>query len=113
MIARLPLSATAKERASPVYTSPNRVQRTLLVGPTRAFVAVGVFHCGDGPGLAEFDAFGALVDWVETGRAPETITASRVEGGEEPATRPLCPYPTVATYDGTGDPDRAASFDCT
>jgi pimeloyl-ACP methyl ester carboxylesterase len=74
----------------------------------RLFMAPGVLHCGDGPGLTEFDAFGALVDWVETGRAPETITASR--GAE---TRPMCPYPTVATYDGTGDPDRAASFDCT
>jgi hypothetical protein len=75
----------------------------------RLFMAPGVLHCGEGPGLSEFDAFGALVDWVETGRAPETITASRVDGD---ATRPLCPYPTVATYDGTGDPDQAASFDC-
>jgi pimeloyl-ACP methyl ester carboxylesterase len=72
------------------------------------FMAPGVFHCGEGPGLTAFDAFGALVDWVETGRGPETITASR--GAK---TRPLCPYPTVATYDGTGDPDRASSFTCT
>jgi len=74
----------------------------------RLFMAPGVFHCGGGPGFTEFDAFGALVDWVETGRAPESIGASR--GAE---TRPLCPYPAVATYDGTGDPNRAASFDCT
>jgi hypothetical protein len=79
----------------------------------RLFMAPGVFHCGEGPGLTAFDAFGALVDWVETGRAPDTIAASRVAGDAEAATRPLCPYPTVATYDGTGDPDRAASFDCT
>jgi pimeloyl-ACP methyl ester carboxylesterase len=72
------------------------------------FMAPGVLHCAGGPGLTEFDAFGALVDWVETGQAPDTITASR--GAE---TRPLCPYPTVATYDGTGDPKQAASFDCT
>ena len=77
----------------------------------RLFMAPGTFHCGGGPGLTGFDAFGALVDWVETGRAPNTITASRVEGGET-ASRPLCPYPTVATYDGTGDPDRDTSFDC-
>jgi len=75
----------------------------------RLFMAPGVLHCGGGPGLTEFDAFGALVDWVETGRAPDSITASRVDGG---ATRPMCPYPTVATYDGTGDPHRTASFDC-
>jgi len=73
----------------------------------RLFMAPGVFHCEGGPGFTEFDAFGALVEWVETGRAPETITASR---GTE--TRPLCPYPTVATYDGTGDRNRAASFVC-
>jgi hypothetical protein len=78
----------------------------------RLFMVPGVLHCGGGPGPTEFDAFGALVDWVESGRAPDTIFASRVEGGEETATRPLCPHPTVATYDGTGDPNRAASFDC-
>jgi hypothetical protein len=73
----------------------------------RLFMVPGMRHCEGGPGLTEFDAFGALVDWVESGRAPETITASR--GTEE---RPLCPYPAMATYDGTGDPIRATSFDC-
>jgi pimeloyl-ACP methyl ester carboxylesterase len=74
----------------------------------RLFMAPGVLHCGEGPGLTAFDAFGTLVDWVETGEAPETITASR--GAE---TRPLCPYPGVAAYNGTGDQDRASSFICT
>jgi hypothetical protein len=77
----------------------------------RLFMVPGMFHCGGGPGLTEFDAFSALIDWVETGRAPETITASGGGGGDG-ATRPLCPYPSVATYDGTGDPDQAASFHC-
>ncbi len=77
----------------------------------RLFMVPGMFHCGGGPGLTEFDAFSALVDWVETGRAPETITASGGGGGDG-ATRLLCPYPSVATYDGTGDPDQASSFDC-
>lgn len=79
----------------------------------RLFMVPGMFHCGGGPGLTEFDAFGALVDWVETGHAPETITASRGAGGTAAPSRPLCPYPTVATYDGTGDPDQATSFGCT
>lgn len=78
----------------------------------RLFMVPGMFHCGGGPGLTEFEAFGALVEWVETGQPPEAITAARVEGGEETATRPLCPYPTVAMYDGRGDPDQASSFDC-
>lgn len=78
----------------------------------RLFMVPGMFHCGGGPGLTEFDAFAALVDWVENGQAPETITASGGGGGEG-ATRPLCPYPSVATYDGSGDPDQADSFACT
>lgn len=79
----------------------------------RLFMAPGVFHCEGGPGATEFDAFGALVDWVETGEAPDAISASRAGGGEGAATRILCPYPLVATYDGTGDPQGAASFTCT
>jgi hypothetical protein len=79
----------------------------------RLFMAPGVLHCAGGPGHAEFDAFGALVEWVETGRPPDTIPASRIEAGGETSTRPLCPYPLVATYDGSGDPLQAASFDCT
>lgn len=74
---------------------------------TRLFMAPGVLHCGGGTGFTEFDAFGALVDWVEGDQPPETITASHGAG-----TRPLCAYPTVATYHGRGDPDDAASFDC-
>jgi feruloyl esterase len=73
----------------------------------------GVYHCGGGPGPAEFDAFGALVEWVETGRAPDTIPASGIGASGEAFTRPLCSYPSVATYDGSGDPQQAASFDCT
>ena len=79
----------------------------------RLFMVPGMFHCGGGPGLTEFDALGALVEWVETDQPPEAITAARFEGGEETATRPLCRYPNVANYDGAGDPNRASSFDCT
>jgi Tannase and feruloyl esterase len=78
----------------------------------RLFMAPGVFHCGGGPGPNQFDMFGALVRWVEEGIAPDTIIASRVEGGVVVRTRPLCPYPAVARYDGRGDPDVADSFKC-
>lgn len=78
----------------------------------RLFMVPGMLHCEGGSGLTEFDAFAALVDWVENGRAPETITASGGGGGDS-ATRPLCPYPAVATYDGSGDPNEAESFACT
>jgi hypothetical protein len=79
----------------------------------RLFMVPGMFHCGGGPGLTDFDAFAALVDWVETDKAPEAIMASRGEGGGPPSARPLCHYPTVADYDGAGDPDQASSFNCT
>lgn len=79
----------------------------------RLFMVPGVYHCGGGPGPAEFDAFGALVEWVETGRAPDAIPASGIGASGEAFTRPLCAYPSVATYDGAGDPQQAASFNCT
>jgi len=78
----------------------------------RLFMAPGVEHCGGGVGPNVFDMFGALVDWVEKGNAPDRITASRIEGGNVVRTRPLCPYPSVATYDGKGDPSSADSFKC-
>jgi len=78
----------------------------------RLFMAPGVGHCGGGAGPNQFDMFGALVAWVEDGTAPDSIAASRVESGAVVRTRPLCAYPYVARYDGKGDPDEEASFDC-
>jgi hypothetical protein len=67
----------------------------------RLFRAPGAGHCGVPNG------FPALVAWVESGVAPEQILAT---GGGR--TRPLCPYPQTAIYNGTGDPNLAASFRC-
>jgi hypothetical protein len=78
----------------------------------RLFMAPGVGHCGGGAGPNQFNMFGTLVAWVEDGVAPDSIAASRVESGAVVRTRPLCAYPYVARYDGNGDPDVAASFDC-
>jgi pimeloyl-ACP methyl ester carboxylesterase len=78
----------------------------------RLFMAPGVEHCDGGVGPNVFDTFGALVDWVENGSAPDRITASKVEDGEVTRARPLCLYPKVARYDGSGDTDSAANFDC-
>jgi feruloyl esterase len=50
-----------------------------------------------------------LEDWVEQGNAPDYLIAS---GGIPYRTRPLCPYPKVAVWDGMGDPDIAESFSC-
>jgi feruloyl esterase len=54
----------------------------------------------------------ALEQWVEQGKAPDSIAASRVAGGKTERTRPLCAYPQVATYKGSGSTDDAANFTC-
>ena len=54
----------------------------------RVFLIPGVHHCGGGPGLAEFDAFSALEEWVERARPPDRLMASFVDGRSP---RPLFP----------------------
>jgi feruloyl esterase len=78
----------------------------------RLFMAPGMQHCAGGPGPNAFDAVGALERWVEDGVAPDAIVATHRTDGIVDRTRPLCPYPQVARWDGTGDPDDAASFTC-
>ncbi|WP_460682927.1 tannase/feruloyl esterase family alpha/beta hydrolase [Modestobacter lapidis] len=78
----------------------------------RLFMAPGVEHCSGGAGADQFDMFGELVAWVEDGAAPERISAARVEDGQQVLTRPLCLYPLVARYDGSGNPRVEASYDC-
>jgi feruloyl esterase len=55
---------------------------------------------------------GAIEQWVEQGKAPDRIEASRVRDGKTERTRPLCPYPQVASYKGSGSTDEAANFVC-
>ena len=81
----------------------------------RLFMVPGMGHCGGtgagGPNL--FDAFDAVVNWRETGVAPTQIIASLENAtGQTVETRPLCPYPQVASYTGTGSTNDASSFVC-
>ena len=78
----------------------------------RLFMAPGMGHCAGGPGPNRFDALAALEQWVEEGRAPDRIVASRQSGGVVDRTRPLCPYPDIARWNGTGSTDDAANFAC-
>jgi hypothetical protein len=96
---------------------------------SRLYMVPGMQHCGGGPGANSFGQLGqgaadsqhnvelALEQWVEQGMAPSAIVATKyVE--DDPAkgvkfTRPLCPYPKVAKYKGTGDTNDAANFVCT
>jgi len=72
----------------------------------------GMGHCQGGEGPDTFDALGALEQWVEDGHAPERIVASQLNKGHVERTRPLCPYPQVARYDGKGNADDEKSFVC-
>jgi Tannase and feruloyl esterase len=78
----------------------------------RFFLAPGVNHCGGGTGPQPQSLFDRMVNWVETGVAPDTITAQNPATGTPTRTRPLCPYPQTALYNGTGDTNLAASFTC-
>jgi feruloyl esterase len=59
------------------------------------------------------DWLAVVVNWVENGKAPAQIVGAHVESGKTIRTRPLCPYPQVARYKGTGSIDEAANFACT
>jgi hypothetical protein len=95
----------------------------------RLFMAPGMQHCVGGPGPDSFgqtvtraqsdpqhDLTLALELWVEQGVAPERVIATKRQGAnpEAPAlrTRPLCPYPQVARYKGSGSADDAANYNC-
>jgi feruloyl esterase len=78
----------------------------------RLFMMPGVAHCGGGIGPDRVDAVTAVIDWVEKGKAPDQLLASKVTNGQVVRTRPLCPYPQVARYSGQGSIDEAANFRC-
>ena len=84
----------------------------------RVFPVPGMGHCQGGPATDQFDALGALVAWVEDGKAPDRLEATVTPGNKElpsawtaQRSRPLCPWPQVARYAG-GPPEAAASFRC-
>lgn len=79
----------------------------------RLFMGPGMEHCGGGDGPNEFDAVAMIEQWVEKGQAPDRIIASHRRGANVDRRRPLCPYPQVAKYAGTGSTDDVANFVCT
>ena len=96
----------------------------------RLFLAPGMAHCNGGPGPnafgggdnpgavfdAEHDVIAAIERWVEEGHAPERIIATKFEGDDPHAkvvtARPLCVYPQIAQYKGSGNTTDPANFDC-
>jgi feruloyl esterase len=70
----------------------------------------GMSHCAGGQSLDQFDLLGAMVNWVEKGTVPASVTAT---GKAFPGrSRPLCAYPRHAQYKGTGDTEDANNFEC-
>jgi feruloyl esterase len=90
-----------------VALGPGRTDKSI-----RLFMAPGMGHCGGGDGPNTFDKIGALDRWIEEGKAPDSIIASHSTGGKIDRTRPLCPYPQVAQYKGSGNIEEAANFTC-
>ena len=92
---------------------------------SRFYRVPGMNHCAGGPATDQFDMLTPLVAWVERGQAPDSVTANARGPGNAAAvnadvpaswsatrSRPLCPYPQVARYNGSGDVESAASFSC-
>jgi len=94
------------------YESVMKSLGTKVQDSYRLFVAPGMGHCRGGEGPNVFDAVAALEQWVEQKKAPNQIVASHATSGAVDRTRPLCPYPQIAKYSGSGSIDDAANFSC-
>lgn len=78
----------------------------------RLFMVPSMFHCAGGAGATTFDMQPALEAWVEKGVAPERVIATKADSGEPPMSHPLCAWPKIAHYDGSGSTRDAANFSC-
>ena len=79
----------------------------------RLFLLPGVGHCGGGVGPDQADWRGAMEKWKESGTAPVQVVATRApRNGLTELSRPICPYPQIAKYTGSGDTNNAKNFVC-
>lgn len=87
----------------------------------RFYLVPGMDHCVFGEGAWAVDWLGAMETWLESGAPPQALAATHPAGASGPPgtppgkafTRPLCPWPGAAHFNGEGDPDAATSFSCT
>jgi feruloyl esterase len=124
--AALPPTATVEYFRDAAAKLGERANETI-----RLYMVPGMQHCGGGPGADSFGAApavspvdadpsrnmtAALERWVEHGTAPSSIVATKYNADGPSSgvkfTRPLCPYPLVAAYKGSGSTADAASFSC-
>ena len=94
------------------YESVTKKMGTTTPEFFRLFMVPGMFHCGGGVGCSSFDKLTPLMQWTEQGTAPERLIGARIVNGKTDRTRPLCPYPQVAKYKGSGSTDDAQNFVC-
>ena len=82
----------------------------------RLFLAPGMNHCSGGNGPNRVDYLTPLVNWVETGTAPERLIATKHVNNDPTLdvqmTRPLCVYPREARYSGNGESNVADNWVC-
>ncbi len=91
----------------------------------RYYQVPGMNHCAGGPSTDQFDMLSPLVEWVEKGKAPAEIVATARGTGNAGGvntdlpsdwaadrSRPLCVYPKVARYKGSGSMEVASNFSC-
>jgi feruloyl esterase len=78
----------------------------------RLYMVPGMGHCSGGEGPDTFDKLSVLEAWVEQNKPPQAVQAAHQTDGKVDRTRPLCPYPQIARYNGSGSIDEAANFTC-
>jgi len=95
------------------WNALNKAEAGRAANFARVYAVPGMNHRGGGPSTDQFDAFAALVEWVEKGTAPDRIIATARAATMWPGrTRPLCPYPQRARYSASGRIEDAANFEC-
>jgi feruloyl esterase len=105
-------TAISPGNAIDYYTSVQKKMGGRQEDFVRLFMAPGMQHCGGGPGPNQVNWMAALERWRELNIAPPRIDASLVTGNRVAMTRPLCPYPQVAVYNGAGSTNDAGNFSC-
>lgn len=95
------------------YQSLAATQGGDVSGFARLFLVPGMGHCSGGPSTDGFDPLTAMQAWVERGLAPDALVGKAGPATPWPGrTRPLCAYPKVAVYKGSGNTEEASSFVC-
>lgn len=114
-------AAIPPENTIDYYQRVQRAAPAQARASARLFMVPGMSHCLAGPGPNVFDALGALDRWRQGGAAPERMTATKFDNdlfaylgfpAKPIRTRPLCAYPKVARWNGSGSTDAAANFSC-